>query len=265
MDIGQIIILAIVQGLTEFLPISSSAHLILLPLALGWPDQGLVFDVAVHLGSLIAVLVYFRREVTAMTLAWGKSLVGGDSSTDSRLAWWVILGAIPAIYAGFLFKDMIESDLRSPWVIAIATIFFALLLWVADRGNLKSRDESQLKLSDVVMIGCFQALALIPGTSRSGITMTAGLMLGLTRRAAARYSFLLSIPIIIASGTLQTLELIQASLAVDWLALFLALGLSALSAGICIHLFMTLIEKIGMLPFVIYRLLLGAILIALLV
>ncbi len=265
MDTGQIIILAIVQGLTEFLPISSSAHLILLPLVLGWPDQGLVFDVAVHLGSLIAVLVYFRHEVTAMTLAWGKSLAGGDSNTDSRLAWWVILGTIPAVFAGFLFKDMIESDLRSPWVIAIATIFFALLLWVADRGKLKSRDESQLKLSDVVVIGCFQALALIPGTSRSGITMTAGLMLGLTRQAAARYSFLLSIPIIIASGTLQMLELLQASHAVDWPALFLALGLSALSAGICIHLFLALIEKIGMLPFVIYRLLLGAILIALLV
>jgi undecaprenyl-diphosphatase len=110
MDIGQIIILAIVQGVTEFLPISSSAHLILLPLALEWPDQGLVFDVAVHLGSLIAVLVYFRHEVMAMTLAWGKSLAGGDSSTDSRLAWWVILGAIPAIFAGFLFKDIIETE-----------------------------------------------------------------------------------------------------------------------------------------------------------
>lgn len=265
MDISQIIILAIVQGLTEFLPISSSAHLILLPLALGWPDQGLVFDVAVHLGSLIAVLTYFRQEVMAMTLAWGKNLAGGEITADSRLAWWVILGAIPAVIVGFLFKDAIATELRSPWVIASATIVFGLLLWIADLGKSKLRDESQLNLKDVVIIGCFQALALIPGTSRSGITMTAGLLLGLTRQAAARYSFLLSIPIIIASGTLQTLELLQASQAVDWLALFLAVGLSALSAGICIHLFLALIEKIGMLPFVIYRLLLGAILIALLV
>ena len=265
MDVDQIIILAIVQGLTEFLPVSSSAHLILIPLALGWPDQGLVFDVAVHLGSLIAVLGYFRHEVAAMMLAWGRSLAGGDITADSRLAWWVILGAIPAVLVGLLFKDIIETELRSPWVIAIATIVFGLLLWVADLGKSKVRNESQLKLSDVVIIGCFQALALIPGTSRSGITITAGLMLGLTRRAAARYSFLLSIPIIIASGSLQTLELLQASHAIDWLALFFAFGLSALSAGICIHLFLGLIEKIGMLPFVIYRLLLGAILIALLV
>lgn len=265
MDIIQIIILATVQGLTEFLPISSSAHLILVPLLLKWPDQGLVFDVAVHLGSLCAVLAYFRREVLAMILDWGRSLAGGESTANSRLAWWLILGTIPAVVVGFVFKDMIETELRSPWVIAIATIVFALLLWVADLGKLKLRTESQLKLPDVVVIGCFQALALIPGTSRSGITMTAGLLLGLTRRAAARFSFLLSIPIIFASGTLQTVELLQAAQVIDWQALFLALGLSALSAGICIHLFLGLIDKIGMLPFVIYRLLLGAVLIVLLI
>ncbi len=265
MDIVQIIILAIVQGLTEFLPISSSAHLILVPLVLKWPDQGLVFDVAVHLGSLCAVLVYFRREVAAMFLAWSKSLAGGEPTANSRLAWWIILGTIPAVIVGFVFKGLIETELRSPWVIAIATIVFGLLLWVADRGKLKVRTEFQLKLPDVVVIGCFQALALIPGTSRSGITMTAGLLLGLTRQAAARFSFLLSIPIIFASGTLQTIDLLQASQTIDWLALFLALGLSTLSAGICIHLFLGLIEKIGMLPFVIYRLLLGAVLIVLLI
>ena len=265
MDIVQIIILAIVQGLTEFLPISSSAHLILVPLVLKWPDQGLVFDVAVHLGSLCAVLVYFRREVAAMILAWSKSLADGESTANSRLAWWLIIGTIPAVLVGFAFKDIIETELRSPWVIAVTTIVFGLLLWVADWGKSKLRNESQLKLSDVVVIGCFQALALIPGTSRSGITMTAGLLLGLTRQGAARFSFLLSIPIIFASATLQTLDLLQASHAIDWLALFLATGLSALSAGICIHLFLGLIEKIGMMPFVIYRMLLGVVLIALLI
>ena len=265
MDLIQIIILALVQGLTEFLPISSSAHLILVPLVLEWPDQGLVFDVAVHLGSLCAVLAYFRREVVAMIVAWCRSLVGGASTSDSRLAWWVILGTIPAVLVGFLFKGVVETELRSPWVIAIATIVFGLLLWVADLRKSKSRNESQLKLSDVVVIGCFQALALIPGTSRSGITMTAGLLLGLTRQSAARFSFLLSIPIIFASGTLQTVDLLQSSQLVDWRALFLAFVLSSLSAGICIHLFLDLIEKIGMLPFVIYRLLLGALLIGLLV
>ncbi|RLA12223.1 MAG: undecaprenyl-diphosphatase [Gammaproteobacteria bacterium] len=265
MDIAQIVILAIVQGLTEFLPISSSAHLILVPLVLQWPDQGLVFDVAVHLGSLLAVLIYFRREVIAMAIAWGKNLTGGASSNDSRLAWWLILGTIPAVIAGLIFKDTIEIELRSPWVIAIATIFFALLLWVADLKKPKIRNENQLKWRDVLTIGCFQALALIPGTSRSGITMTAGLLLGLTRQAAARFSFLLSIPIIFASASLQTYELLQTSQSIDWLALLLSVALSALSAGICIHLFLGLIEKIGMLPFVIYRMLLGFVLIALLV
>lgn len=264
MDIIQIVVLAIVQGLTEFLPISSSAHLILVPLVLQWPDQGLVFDIAVHLGTLIAVLVYFRIELIAMAFDWVRSLTGGESSGNSRLAWWVILGTLPAIIIGYLFKGMIETDLRSPWVIALATIGFGLLLWFADSKKPKTRNEYQLTLANVLLIGCFQALALIPGTSRSGITMTAALLIGLSRESAARFSFLLSIPIILASGMLQTFELSQSSQAIDWFALLLALVLSAGSAGLCIHLFLRLIQKIGMLPFVIYRLLLGAVLIALL-
>ena len=265
MDNTQVILLSIVQGFTEFLPISSSAHLILLPLVLKWPDQGLAFDVAVHLGSLIAVLVYFRSELVVMTIAWSRNIAGAGSNENSRLAWWVILGTLPAVVVGYLFKGMVETELRSAWVIAIATIVFALLLWFADLKKSKRRSEFALNWREVLMIGCFQALALIPGTSRSGITMTAGLLLGLSRQAAARFSFLLSIPIIFASGTLQTLELLQASQSVDWLALTLAVVLSAVSAGICIRLFLGLIEKIGMLPFVIYRLLLGLVLIAFLV
>jgi undecaprenyl-diphosphatase len=265
MDTIQIVILAIVQGLTEFLPVSSSAHLILVPMLLQWPDQGLVFDVAVHVGSLIAVLVYFRTEVIDMLVAWTRSLVGGEATSNSRLAWWVILGTVPAVIIGFLFKGIIESDLRSPWVIAITTIVFGLLLWFADTRKSKQRSEYELKLPDVVTIGLFQAIALIPGTSRSGITMTAGLLLGMTRKAAARFSFLLSIPLILASGVLQTAELAQSVQSIDWYALSLAITLSAISAGLCIHLFLRLIEKVGMMPFVIYRLLLGVILIALLV
>ena len=265
MDNTQVIFLSIVQGFTEFLPISSSAHLILLPLVLKWPDQGLAFDVAVHLGSLVAVLVYFRSELVAMTIAWSRNIAGAGSNENSRLAWWVILGTLPAVVVGYLFKGMVETELRSAWVIAIATIVFALLLWFADLKKSKWRSEFALNWREVLMIGCFQALALIPGTSRSGITMTAGLLLGLSRQAAARFSFLLSIPIIFASGTLQTLELLQASQSIDWLALMLAVVLSAVSAGICIRLFLGMIEKIGMLPFVIYRLLLGLVLIAFLV
>ncbi len=265
MDLIQIIVLAIVQGLTEFLPISSSAHLILVPLILKWPDQGLAFDVAVHVGSLFAVLSYFRQTVRSLLQAWFGSLTGGKVSADSRLAWWVIFGTIPAVIFGYLFKDLIETDLRSPWVIAATTIGFGLLLLLADKVGARRRSETQLGLIDVIVIGCFQAIALIPGTSRSGITMTAGLFLGMTRRAAARFSFLLSMPIIFASGVLQTRDLIQSSITIDWVALLIAVVLSALSASLCIHLFLKLIERMGMLPFVIYRLLLGCLLIVLLI
>ncbi len=270
MDTIQIIILAIVQGLTEFLPVSSSAHLILVPMLFQWPDQGLVFDVAVHVGSLIAVLIYFRVEVIDMLVAWTRSLVGGGATSNSRLGWWVILGTVPAVIVGFFFKGFIESDLRppaplGPWVIAITTIVFGLLLWFADTRKSKQRSEYELKLPDVLTIGLFQAIALIPGTSRSGITMTAGLLLGMTRQAAARFSFLLSIPLILASGVLQTAELMQSVQSIDWFALSVAIILSAISAGLCIHFFLRLIERVGMMPFVIYRLLLGVVLIALLV
>ncbi len=265
MDLIQIIVLAIVQGLTEFLPISSSAHLILVPLILKWPDQGLAFDVAVHVGSLFAVLSYFRQTVRSLLQAWFGSLTGGKVSADSRLAWWVIFGTIPAVIFGYLFKDLIETDLRSPWVIAATTIGFGLLLLLADKVGARRRSETQLGLIDVIVIGCFQAIALIPGTSRSGITMTAGLFLGMTRRAAARFSFILSMPIIFASGVLQTRDLIQSSITIDWVALLIAVVLSALSASLCIHLFLKLIERMGMLPFVIYRLLLGCLLIVLLI
>lgn len=263
METLQIIVLAIVQGLTEFLPISSSAHLILVPVILQWPDQGLVFDVALHVGSLTAVMVYFRHEVIAMTQAWFGSVFRKQHNRDSRLAWWVIIGTLPAVLAGLLFKDIIENELRSPLVIAWATIGFGLLLGWADRIKHRPRDEFSLKLKDVLVVGFFQALALIPGTSRSGITMTAGLFLGLNRDAAARFSFLLSIPIIIASGLFKTKDLIEAAIPVEWSLLLLAVALSALSAWVCIHFFLQLINRVGMMPFVIYRLVLGVFLLVL--
>lgn len=260
MDILQIIVLAVVQGLTEFLPISSSAHLILVPVVLNWPDQGLVFDVAVHVGSLLAVMLYFRQEVINMTVAWFGSILKKKHNQDSRLAWWVILGTLPAVFFGLFFKDFIETDLRSPLVIAWATIGFGILLGFADRFQRHMRDEYSMSWKDVLLIGFFQAMALIPGTSRSGITMTAGLFLGLKRDAAARFSFLLSIPLIIASGVFKARDLFEARVPVEWGLLFLAVALSAVSAWLCIHLFLQLINRIGMMPFVIYRLVLGALL-----
>ncbi len=257
MDPVQMVVLALLQGLTEFLPISSSAHLILVPVLTGWRDQGLAFDVAVHIGTLAAVMWYFRQELTAMAREWGLSVAGGESTPNSRLAWAVLLGTIPAGLAGLLFKGFIETGLRSPLVIAATTIIFGLLLWWADAQGRRERDEHTLGWRDVLLIGCAQALALIPGTSRSGITMTAALMLGLTREGAARFSFLLSIPIILLAGGVKTLDLLQTDAPVEWLALILGTLLSAVSAYLCIHWFLKLLERVGMLPFVIYRLLLG--------
>ena len=264
MDSLQIFVLAVVRGLTEFLPISSSAHLILMPHLFGWTDQGLVFDVAVHFGSLIAVLYYFRHEVFRMLRSWTRSVCGGEADRDSLLAWWVILGTLPAVFVGFLAQGWIESELRDPWVIALASIGFGVLLWFADIRGVRQRDEYQMRVSDVLIIGCCQALALIPGTSRSGITMTLGLILGLTRQAAARFSFLLAIPVIVASGTLQTIRMVTDTNPISWGELGPGTLLSAVAPGLCIHWFLRLVDRVGMLPFVIYRVLLGVLILALL-
>ena len=258
MDFAQIAWLAILQGFTEFLPISSSAHLILVPPLVGWKDQGFAFDVAVHVGTLTAVIFYFRHEVGLMLVDWSKSCVGKGSTVNSNLAWGVILGTIPVGIAGLLFKDAIEMYLRSPLIIAATTIIFGLLLWAAERLGKFIRNEDQMGWKDFLFIGLFQAMALIPGTSRSGATITAGMMLGLTREAAARLSFLLSMPVIALSGALVTKDLIESSLRIDWLALILGATISCAVAFVCIHYFLKFISTVGMLPFVIYRIILGA-------
>lgn len=261
MDLFQIIALAILQGLTEFLPISSSAHLILLPILANWQDQGLAFDVAVHVGTLTAVIFYFRQTLSTLLIDWWHSVIERQLIGDSRLAWAVLFGTIPVGLAGLFLGDFVELYLRSPLVIAATTVIFGLLLGWADWKGKQQRTEHQLTWQDVLIVGIAQAVALIPGTSRSGITMTAGLILGLSRNAAARFSFLLSIPVIFLAGSLKTIELIQSNINTDWFALISGASLSALSAYLCIHFFLKLLEKIGMWPFVIYRLLLGVILI----
>jgi len=263
MDTLQTVMLALLQGLTEFLPISSSAHLILLPKLLGWQDQGLAFDVAVHVGSLLAVLFYFREEVQRLLRAWRASITQREMDADARLAWLVILGTLPVAVSGLLFGDVIESQLRSPLVIALATIGFGVLLGLADWRGRQRRSEDSLTVMDVIWIGLAQAVALIPGTSRSGITMTAALALGMTRSAAARFSFLLSIPVIMLAGGYESLQLAQQAGPVDWGSILLGTAVAALSAYLCIHFFMQLIERVGMLPFVLYRLLLGVFLLVL--
>jgi len=261
MELSHIVWLALVQGLTEFLPVSSSAHLILVPSLLGWEDQGLAFDVAVHLGTLIAVVAYFRRDIVELFVAWTRSF-GGTMTAEARLAWGVVVGTIPAGLVGLAFKDVIETHLRSPLVIATTTILFGLLLWYADRRSKLARDEYTLGWRDFLVVGGAQALALVPGTSRSGITITAGLLLGLTREAAARYSFLLSIPIIVLSGLGVTKDLATSPGPVDWTALGLGTIIAAVSAFLCIKLFLAYIDRMGMGPFVLYRLALGVLLFA---
>lgn len=252
--------LALMQGLTEFLPISSSAHLILVPVILGWEDQGLAFDVAVHVGTLGAVVLYFRRELAGILKDWFKSLVLGQAVTQNAvLGWGVIIGTLPVGLAGLMVKDWVETLLRSPLVIAAATIVFAGLLWLAQVLGAQRRGLDRLTWRDALVIGLFQAVALIPGTSRSGITLTGGLLLGLDRASAAQFSFLLSIPVIFLAGSLKAIDLLQAE-AANWYALALGIAVSGLSAYGCIGWFLRFLERVGTAPFVLYRLVLGAVL-----
>lgn len=255
MEFLQLLILAIIQGVTEFLPISSSGHLILPSAVLAWPDQGLAFDLAVHFGSLIAVITYFYRDVQHILVAWFGSFTGA-SSDDSRLGWCIIVATIPACTVGLLVGDWIELNLRSVLVIASTTIIFGVVLGIADRFV---GQRLLMTMPGAVVIGLAQAVALIPGTSRSGITMTAALMLGYSRETAARFSFLLAIPLILAATLFKTLELLGQP-QVDWFVLIAGAICSAIAAFACIHLFLTWLNRIGFMPFVIYRLLLGAVL-----
>ncbi|ABV35691.1 Undecaprenyl-diphosphatase [Shewanella sediminis HAW-EB3] len=262
MDTFQVIILALIQGLTEFLPISSSAHLILPSQLLGWEDQGLSFDVAVNTGSLLAVVMYFRHELWSMFKAWTDSIITRKQTDESKLSWWIILATIPAVIVGFTAKDFIETYLRNTAVIATTTIVFGLLLWWADRMFRPGFTEFQVGWKKALVIGVAQAMALIPGTSRSGATITAALMLGLSREAAARFSFLMSVPVSLGAAILVTKDLISSGQTIDYQALSLGIIVSFVAAYTCIHLFLKLISRMGMTPFVIYRLALGAILCA---
>ena len=257
LDIFKITFLAILQGITEFLPVSSSAHLILPKELFGWPDQGLVFDVAVHVGSLIAVVSYLRRDIAALFRGWIRSCAGRGTDTNGRLAWFIILATIPAGIGGLLLNDVVEQYSRSMLLIGFTSIFFGVFLYYADRYQGVRQPMEKMSLMTAVIIGLAQLMALIPGTSRSGITLTAGLFCGLDRKAAAKFSFLLAIPIIVASGLFKGLEMIQSGTSGQWTILFYAIAVSAIVSFTCIHYFISLISRIGLVPFVIYRIMLG--------
>ena len=271
MPITHIVVLALLQGITEFLPVSSSAHLIFPSQLLGWEDQGLAFDVAVHVGTLLAVIFYYMSDLVQISTHTIESVIKRRQTPLSRIGWYIIIATIPAGFAGLLLEGYVSTVARNIHIIAYTTIGFGILLGIASYLNRKinwrtivniqgQRADSlrHMTLNQAIIIGFAQALALIPGTSRSGITLTAGLFLGLRPEAAARFSFLLSIPIILASGSLEGYKLItDQTLGANPIEMLIGGIIAFVTAIIVINLFMKFISKSGMAVFVIYRILLG--------
>ena len=255
----QIIVLAVVQGLTEFLPVSSSGHLVLVPYLVNWTDQGLAFDVAVHAGSLVAVCVFFREDILGL-LRGARQVLGGETKLpQANMALAIGLGTIPAAIAGLLFASWIEANLRDPSVIVVTLSGYGILMALADRFGKSERVIAGVRIRDAVIIGCAQALALVPGTSRSGVTITAARVLGFGRRDAARFSFLLSAPVILLATLYKGFELVTGDAAVPWGQLGLGAAVSAIVAYLSIEFFMRFVSRIGLAPFAIYRLALAAV------
>lgn len=255
----QVIVLAVVQGLTEFLPISSSGHLVLVPTVFGWSDQGMAFDVAMHFGSLTAVLIYFRGDIGMLLRGAGQVLKADLGTVESRLALGIALGTIPAAVVGLLLGDWIGDNLRSPVVIAGTLSGYAVLMLIFDRIGKKTRLLEGLRIRDALVIGIAQALALVPGTSRSGITITAGLALGFSRTEAARFSFLLAVPVILLATAYELYTLAGSGTAVAWGQLAFGALVSAIVAYLSIEFFMRFVNTVGLLPFAIYRIVLAAV------
>lgn len=253
-----IVVVALLQGLTEFLPISSSAHLIILPHWLGWEEQGIIVDVAVHFGTLLAVVFYFRKHLTNIANATVRSVIHRQIDTDTKLVLNLIIATLPIVVFGYFMKDFVDTELRTIPIIAFATIGFGVLLWLADLNKNVVKDESVMTLTQALIIGFAQVLALIPGTSRSGITITCALLLGFSRTSSSRFSFLLAIPTISGAALLTFLDALQIANSVDWIELGIGIGVSFLTAYLCIDLFLRFVEKIGLLPFVLYRVVLGS-------
>lgn len=254
-------ILALIQGITEFLPISSSAHLAVTPRLLGWADQGLLIDVAVHVGTLGAVVLYVHRDIWDMLSGLGRVLKG-RRDRGAKLAGLVILATLPVIGAGYALNEYYPNGLRSLELIAWATLGFGILLYVVDHIGMTLRRIEHLEISDALVIGIAQCLALIPGTSRSGITMTAARLLGMERTDSARFSMLLSIPAIVGAGALKGHELWKTGDAALTSDAFTAAGLAFITALIAIALMMAWLRRANFTPFVVYRIVLGIFLLA---
>jgi len=254
MDIVQAIILGLVQGVSEFVPISSSGHLVLVPWLLGWPPPGLVFDTMVHWGTLVAVLAYFWRDFMALASAWGRSLASRNlSEPEARIAWLIIVGTLPAALMGYVGEDFFESLFAAPaWaagLLLVTGLILALSEWMGER----RKEPHQLAFLDSILIGIAQGCAIAPGISRSGATIAAGLFRGLKREAAARYSFILATPIIFGAGLLQLLDLFKMENATAHLpALILGFLAAALSGYLCIRFLLSYLQQGKLYVFAIY-------------
>jgi undecaprenyl-diphosphatase len=269
MPLFQVVILAIVQALTEFLPISSTAHLFLFPWLLGWPDPGLTFTIAVHAGTLVAVLLYFFRTWLEFTLAgfgvaYPRTATAEQVRTSRRLFWFLVAGTIPAALAGFLLEPYIETTFRSPYLMGTMLIVVGVLMWVVESGSQLSRTMDSLALGDALLIGTAQAIALIPGVSRSGITVIAGIFRGLTREAAARFTFLLSTPIIAGAAVKKLLDLRAAPPAEETLfALAVGAVVSAIAGYGVIAFLIRYLQTRTLKIFIVYRILFGIVILLL--
>lgn len=260
MEYLQAVVLALVQGLTEFLPVSSSAHLILPSQLFGWKDQGVGFDVAVHVGSLVAVLFYFRRDLFSFGTETVRAIAERQRNRDFDTVLQLGIATVPIALCGWFAAEYIASSLRTITVISVTTIAFAFLLWGADARSKRVAEHSSLGFASAIVIGLFQVLALVPGTSRSGIAITAGLLLGLSRFEASRFAFLLAIPTITASAVLLGVDGFNISSVEELIQVGLGFAIAAITAFCCIAFFLRFVERVGMTPFVLYRLALGGVL-----
>ena len=260
LELLQVIALSLIQGFTEFLPISSSAHLLIPHHVFDWRDQGLAFDVAVHLGSLLAVISYFHKDIWKLIVALIQYLRTGHHTENSQFAYYLLIGSLPLLILGLIGRDWIEINLRTLQIIIISTVLFAPLLLAADLFGNKKRKHQELDLYSAIFIGATQILALIPGASRSGVTITAALFLGFNRESASRISFMMAIPAIAGASFVKLFDLATREIPVQWTGIILGIFTSGIAAFTCITLFLKLIDRVGFLPFVLYRLLLGSIL-----
>ena len=256
MPLTNLIVLALIQGLTEFLPVSSSGHLIIVPNLISWQDQGLIIDVAVHAGSLLAVIIYLWRELWSITAAL-IDFRNLQQNPDLQLAKLIIIGSIPVVMMGLIISLISDNLTRNIEIIAWATLAFGILLGISDKIGLAVSDLRHMTIGDAILIGISQALALIPGASRAGLTITMARFLGYDRKTAARFSLLLAIPAILGASTLKSVELIETNNLILGIDVLIAVTVSFLAALASISIMMAWLNRVGFMPFVIYRIILG--------